>query len=59
MLREKPVTHNGEAVHIYVEQMYNPKVTASRNQALLVRRRLKKKTPGMDCLYEVSSEAFC
>ena len=45
MLRGKPVTHNGEAVHIYVDQMYSPKVTASRNQALLVRCRLKKKHP--------------
>ena len=45
MLPEKPVTHNVETVHIYVDQMFCPKVTVSRNQALLVRCHLKKKHP--------------
>ena len=46
VLKEKPYAHKGEELKLFVNQMYSPRVTQLRKQALKIRWELKQEHKG-------------
>ena len=60
ILRQKLIQYNGEDINVCVDQMYSPRVTALRNQALVARKTAKARSSRVDdSIYETSSKTLC